>query len=69
MRIQKGQKVYTDFGAFDLGFKINSTSLDRVYVSLIIWSENFNSDRIMENDVFWDVTPSGSSKNRRFGGT
>jgi hypothetical protein len=23
----------------------------------------------MKNGVFWDVTPSGSCKNRRFGGT
>jgi hypothetical protein len=23
----------------------------------------------MKNDVFWDVTPCGSCKNRRFGGT
>jgi hypothetical protein len=23
----------------------------------------------VKNDVFWDVTPFGSSKNRRFGGT
>jgi hypothetical protein len=23
----------------------------------------------MKNDVFWDVTPSGSCKDRRFGGT
>jgi hypothetical protein len=23
----------------------------------------------MKNDVFWDVTPRGSCKNRRFGGT
>jgi hypothetical protein len=23
----------------------------------------------MKNAVFWDVTPSGSCKNRRFGGT
>jgi hypothetical protein len=23
----------------------------------------------MKNVVFWDVTPCGSSKNRRFGGT
>jgi hypothetical protein len=23
----------------------------------------------MNNDVFWDVTPCGSCKNRRFGGT
>jgi hypothetical protein len=24
---------------------------------------------IMKNDVFWDVTPRGSCKNRRFGGS
>jgi hypothetical protein len=24
---------------------------------------------IMKNGVFWDVTPCGSCKNRRFGGT
>jgi hypothetical protein len=23
----------------------------------------------MKNDIFWDVTPCGSCKNRRFGGT
>jgi hypothetical protein len=23
----------------------------------------------MKNDVFWDITPCGSCKNRRFGGT
>jgi hypothetical protein len=23
----------------------------------------------LKNDVFWDVTPCGSCKNRRFGGT
>jgi hypothetical protein len=23
----------------------------------------------MKNDIFWDVTPCGSYKNRRFGGT
>jgi hypothetical protein len=23
----------------------------------------------MKNGVFWDITPCGSSKNRRFGGT
>jgi hypothetical protein len=28
-----------------------------------------NEDKMMKNDVFWDVTPCGSCKNRRFGGT
>jgi hypothetical protein len=28
-----------------------------------------STDVTMKNDVFWDVTPCGSCKNRRFGGT
>jgi hypothetical protein len=31
--------------------------------------ERRNKTLIMKNPVFWDVTPCGSCKNRRFGGT
>jgi hypothetical protein len=35
---------------------------------LLVRSEVFTA-MTMKNGVFWDVTPCGSCKNRRFGGT
>jgi hypothetical protein len=40
----------------------------RINTVSIITSEVFTAVT-MKNGVFWDVTPCGSCKNRRFGGT
>jgi hypothetical protein len=52
--------IYPTFLMMD---KIQKPSDSECYVP---WSEPFNS---MKNGVFWVVTPCGSYKNRRFGGT
>jgi hypothetical protein len=33
------------------------------------WINEWSTTRVLRNGVFWDVTPCGSCKNRRFGGT
>jgi hypothetical protein len=37
--------------------------------SYIILNSFYSLNQNMKNDVFWDVTPRGPCKNRRFGGT
>jgi hypothetical protein len=36
---------------------------------LLTWTEVYETYMVVTNGVFWDVTPCGSCKNRRFGGT
>jgi hypothetical protein len=44
------------------GFSCDREEWDCIHVNLASWI-------IMKNGVFWDITPCGSYKNRRFRGT
>jgi hypothetical protein len=46
------------------------SSIDYTALYPTIWQHSkINYVGIMKNGVFWDITPCGSCKNRRFGGT
>jgi hypothetical protein len=50
--------------------KIYNVSIKLTQQEYVLKSALFFHDRIhLKNSVFWDVTPCGSCKNRRFGGT
>jgi hypothetical protein len=46
-----------------------STCFIRMQNKAIMTTNQLERDNYMKNGVFWDVTPCGSCKNRRFGGT
>jgi hypothetical protein len=46
----------------------NLKSYIAIVVVTLIYRSHKHTD-LMKNGVFWDVTPCGSCKNRRFGGT
>jgi hypothetical protein len=43
--------------------------LDKISVAPHSQFEQYGKMKSVKNGVFWDVTPCGSCKNRRFGGT
>jgi hypothetical protein len=55
--------------AFDNDNECPQISKGFQFFNTDIFTEAFKLLQFIKNGVFWDVRPSGSSKNRRFGGT
>jgi hypothetical protein len=51
---------------YELGFIAQKTAF---FMVTAVETSNFTLNTLVKNGVFWDVTPCGSYKNRRFGGT
>jgi hypothetical protein len=45
------------------------SSIEDAEAALVFESGNTGLNKLPQDGVFWDVTPCGSCKNRRFGGT
>jgi hypothetical protein len=71
-------KDYHDMGkrdaAYDILLKIYrlidpNANKEAVVKKINTFRINYIREKKLKNGVFWDVTPCGSCKNRRFGGT
>jgi hypothetical protein len=79
-RLKSGNACYNSVQNLSSSRLLSKNMKFRIYKTIILpvilygcetWSLTVREERKLrvKNDVFWDVTPCGSCKNRRFGGT
>jgi hypothetical protein len=66
--VPKPSRSSRPFGIFEVGISL-TLNIQQPDQKSSFWRFEVSTAVTMKNGVFWDVTPLGTCKNRRFGGT